>query len=168
MTGLFTRCCIDTSALVDLYRQSLRDERDLELWALFESDAATGCVVSNREVRKELRRGSNGLAKWAVSHGAFFVDPDAYQVELLQKVLEAKGSHAVHLDRQHKYDADPWLAAQGAACGLVVVTCENPRRAHSVPSMCSCLGVEWAHLREYIQVLRGEREPWPTRMCDGA
>ena len=165
MTGLFTRCCIDTSALVDLYRSSLRSDQDPELWALFEADVVAGCVVSHREVRHELRRGSNGLAKWAVGHSSFFVDPDDLQVTALRDVLRRHGAHAVHLDRQHKYDADPWLVAHALACDIVVVTCESPKRAHSVPRMCDLMGAKWANLQDYVAILRGSQAPWPSRMC---
>lgn len=162
MTGLFTHCCIDTSALIDLYDRTMKRQQDERLWTLFSEQVSLGAVVSHREVRKEILRGSDGLVSWAKPRGSFFVDPTAEQVRELQGLLALHGGNAVHLDRQHAHDADPWLVALGKADGLVVVTSESRRRAFGIPSLCDSVGVRWACLTELTQVLRGQQEGWPA------
>jgi len=160
VTGLFTHCCIDTSALIDLYDSTMKHKQDEALWVLFGDHVSLGAVVSHREVRKEILRGSDGLATWAKPRGSFFVDPTAEQVRELQGLLVLHGRNAVHLDRHHAHDADPWLVALGKSDGLVVVTSESRKRAFGIPSLCASVGVRWAGLAELTQVLRGQQEGW--------
>lgn len=160
MTGLFTHCCIDTSALINLYASTLKGDRNLPLWRVFEAHVASGAVVSHREVRKELMRGSDGLVTWAKPRTSFFVDPSAEQVVALRRVLDSFGRNAVHLDRQHRFDADPWLVALGLCAGLVVVTSESTKRPYGIPKMCEWAGVRFATLDQLVELLGGARTDW--------
>jgi len=160
VTGLFTHCCIDTSALINLYAATVKGDRNVPLWRVFEAHVASGAVVSHREVRKELMRGSDGLVTWAKPRASFFVDPSAEQVAALKRALNHFGRNAVHLDRQHRFDADPWLVALGSSAGLVVVTSESPKRPYGIPKMCEWAGVPCATLDQLVELLQGVRSDW--------
>lgn len=140
--SLFTKYCVDTSALVDLNGRLLPASTFPDLFPRVNEAFATGLLLSPREVRRELQNGSEGdeLQRWATDNPSFFVDPDEGQVELVRQMLVQ--FPRVYDTKLHRaIDADPWVIAVAQANGLTVVTSENQDSPKKIPFFCRQLNV---------------------------
>lgn len=140
--SLFTKYCVDTSALVDLHGRLLPAATFPDLFPRVNEAFATGLLVSPREVRRELQNGAEGdeLQRWATDNPSFFVDPDDRQVGLVQQML-VRFPQVYDMKLHRAIDADPWVIAVAQANGLAVVTSENQDSPKKIPYFCRSLGV---------------------------
>lgn len=141
--SLFAKYCVDTSALIDLNGRLLPRKSFPDLFERVDAAFGLGLLVSPREVRKELQNGSAGdeLARWAIDHPAYFIDPDEGQLRLMADLVAA---HPTVYDPKllRSVDADPWVIVVAQANGLVVVTSENQQSTKKIPHFCRELGVD--------------------------
>ena len=139
---LFTKYCVDTSALIDLNGRLLPATSFHDLFPRVHEAFASDLLVSPREVRKELQNGSAGdpLKEWATENPRFFVDPDDGQVARVATLL-AQFPSLYDPKLLRPADADPWVIALAMANGLTVVTSENQDSPKRIPHFCRELGV---------------------------
>lgn len=140
--SLFTRYCVDTSALIDLNGRLLPATSFPDLFPRVDAAFASDLLVSPREVRRELQNGSAGdeLERWATLNPAYFADPDDNQVGLLADLMR-QYPEVYDLKLHRSTDADPWVIVLAQACGLTVVTSENQDSPKKIPHFCRELGI---------------------------
>lgn len=140
--SLFTKYCLDTSALIDLNGRLLPATSFPDLFSRIDAGFASDVLVSPREVRRELQNGSAGdyLERWATENSHYFVDPDDSQLALMGALMTHYPE--VYDTKLHRStDADPWVIALAQAHCLTVVTSENQDSPKKIPHFCRELGV---------------------------
>jgi predicted nucleic acid-binding protein len=144
--------CVDTSALIDLWRR--RYPRDIfpSLWEKLESLIEEGVLVAPTEVKDELQKTDDDLAKWAREHKALFVKMDA---ALQARVKEVLREHPGLVDASKTIpDADPFVIALALERNLAVV-CQEKRNPmpppRKIPDVCGRVGVECVELLELFR-----------------
>lgn len=140
--SLFTKYCVDTSALIDLNGRLLPATSFPDLFSRVDAAFASDLLVSPREVRRELQNGSAGdeLERWATLNPTYFVDPDDSQLAMLTQLM-ARYPEVYDTKLHRSTDADPWVIAVAQAHGLTVVTSENQVSSKKIPHFCRELGV---------------------------
>lgn len=138
--GLFTRYCVDTCSVIDLFGRKFPRDIYPTLWPMFELAASDGVIVSVREVYREIQARDDDVASWAKVHRGVFMDPDAAQRDALEGIV-ARHPECLDLLRRKAVLADPWVVAAAQAWGLTVVTSEGSRSPKKIPAVCDSEGV---------------------------
>ena len=162
--SLFTKYCVDTSALIDLSGRLLPATTFPDLFARLDAGFASDLLVSPREVRRELQNGSAGddLERWATENPAYFVDPDDCQLTLMAQLM-AQYPQVYDSKLHRSTDADPWVIVLAQAHGLTVVTSENQDSPKKIPHFCRELGVPVVNVFGFF-----ECEGWAFNLGEGA
>jgi hypothetical protein len=149
------RFVIDTSSLVRLSRENPRP-RYPKIWDRVEELIERGHLRSPREVRLEIERGDDELAKWAKARLELFADPDRAQALYLEQILR-RFPALVDIDRTGPF-ADPWVIALAMCLNSpeykapedrwIVVAEEQPKGIGStkIPDICSAFSLECINL----------------------
>lgn len=139
---LFTKYCVDTSALINLYGRQFPVSSFPDLFTQVDAAFKSGLLVSTREVRHELQNGSagDGLKDWATAHPDYFVDPDERQIRLMTELLQST-PEVYDAKLLRDVDADPWVIVVAQAHSLAVVTSESPDSTKKIPAFCRQLGI---------------------------
>ncbi len=128
--------CIDTSALIDLWRLYPRDIFS-GLWKNLERLVSQGNIVAPREVLKELEQKEDELLGWARKNRKMFIDLDSEQQQLVKGILK---KYPTLLDPSKSIpDADPFVVALGKK-NYTVVTHEKsggPGGRVRIPDACT-------------------------------
>jgi hypothetical protein len=138
--GLFTKYCIDTCALLDIFGRKFPRDLYTDLWPSFEAAVARGEIISVREVYQEIQRRDDAVVQWAKGHTEFFVDPDESQLSELACIVNRHPDCLDILKRKPAL-ADPWVISAASAWGLTVVTSESPDSPRKIPGVCSSEGI---------------------------
>jgi len=78
MTGLFDdpyKYVLDTSSLIEL-KNKYRPATFKRLWTNFNELCDKRVIISVREVRKEIEKGSDMLVDWVAEHSSMFLTPN--------------------------------------------------------------------------------------------
>lgn len=147
--SLLARYSIDTSALIQPWRDLLPPRRFPSFWHRYAGLFDSGEAIAVDEVNLELkRREGDDLLRWVGDRpSTMFValDTDIQQavLDLLSQSERLIGSHKGH------NAADPWVIALAMARDLTVVTCELPSggaRRPKIPDVCELVGVAWINI----------------------
>lgn len=117
--------CIDTCALIDLWRRHYPPDVFPGLWEDIERLVNHGLLIAPREVLEELRGVDDELLEWAQRHADMFLDPDDDQLREVRAILE-DFPDLIDADKETP-DADPFLIALAKTWSWTVVTSERPR-----------------------------------------
>ncbi len=134
--------CIDTSALVEMWRVTHRPQTFPSLWQDLEKLIKAGKLVSPEEVFEEIKKRDDDLFNWCKQNKSLFKRIDQEQIrELIE--IEKKLENFGHFDREH--DADPWVLALASVKDGIVISQEkytgdfkNPSR---IPDACRALEI---------------------------
>ena len=105
----FPGYCIDTNALIDLWRRFYPLDIFPSLWKDLEALIPEDYLIAPREVLNELEKWDDELLKWAKNHKKMFKDLDYDQMQQVTKVLKDFPS-LVDPDKTTP-DADPFVIA---------------------------------------------------------
>lgn len=148
---LFPGYCIDTNALIDLWRRAYPPDIFPSLWRDLEKLISDGSLISPREVLNELEKKDDELLKWAKNHKKMFQDLDDAQARQVRSIL----NEFSNLIDQHKTtpDADPFVIALAISKGWAVITSEKPSTGGrpKIPDVCKRYGVKCISLIEFFR-----------------
>jgi hypothetical protein len=149
----------DSGPLSWLFHHYYR-KRFPSLWERFDVLVDGGCVVSTREVLREIQDAPHeNLREWAANNHHLFATPTAAEGVFVGQIYAVP--HFQHNIEQQKLLkggklADPFVIARASVEGCAVVTTEKfkPNGA-KVPNICKHFGVECLSLEDFM-----EREEW--------
>lgn len=140
---------IDTSALIDLYKQYPRRIFS-GLWTRFEEMCNEKLIIAPKEVLSELRRQDDDLLQWAKDNGDIFLEPSENEVLILARIFEVYPPQIIA-----KYDTTPWADPLVIACAahyrLGIIQHEsNDSNQYKIPPVARIFGVPCIRLVEFF------------------
>lgn len=137
-TRLTEGYCIDTSALIDLWRRYYPRDIFESLWDDLEKLVNAGHLVAPREVLEEIKKQDDDLLKWSKDHRDMFEKLTEDQVQTVKNILK---DHPRLVDQEKTSpEADPFLIAQAKCRDWAVITSEqsrsNPNAPPKIPDVC--------------------------------
>lgn len=130
--------CIDTNALIDLWRRLHPPDIFPSLWEKIEALIHDGRFIAPREVLNELEKVDDDLLKWAKKHRTIFRDLEIDQQEHVKDRLSIF-PNLVDIDKTIP-DADPFVIALAMTESSTVVTSERlagPGGKPNIPNVCN-------------------------------
>lgn len=143
--------CIDTSALIDLWRKHYPPDVFPSLWKDIEKLVSQGSLIASQEVFNEVKKRDDELLRWANTNKKMFVDLDAGQLQQVGIVL--KDFPQLVDTKKTTPDADPFVIALARSRGWAIITSETPNpggRPH-IPDVCKRYNVRWISLMEFFR-----------------
>lgn len=157
MLELFPGYCIDTNALIDLWRRFYPPDIFTSLWKKIENLISQGELIAPREVFSELEKQDDELFKWVKKHKKMFKDLDNEQMNLMREIER----HFPNLidARKETPDADPFVIALAISKGWTVITSEksaSPGGPPKIPDVCENYNVKCISLIEFFREQKWE------------
>lgn len=149
--------CIDTSALIDFWRDYPHDVFE-GLWRQFEGLVRARRIVAPDEVFAELEQKDDELLEWVKAHRSIFRPCDAEQLADVQKILSDLPT-LVDPDKTVP-EADPFVVAMGKN-GYKIVTSEGIRGPGGRPTIRSACGKYKIECLSLLEFFRRESWHWP-------
>ena len=158
---LFPGYCIDTSALIDLWRRFYPPDVFPSLWQKIEKLISQGWLIAPREVLKELEQKDDELLKWAKERKKIFRKLDYDQINKMRDILR----RFPNLVDENKTipEADPFVIALALSKGWTVITSErpanlqaNPTARPKIPDVCTHYGMKCINLIEFFREQKWE------------
>lgn len=162
---LFPGYCIDTSAIISLWKRAYSPDVFRSLWKNLESLISNGRFIAPREVLNELEKyvdKNDELLKWAKKHRRMFKDLNEEQINQVQNILK----YFPNLVDPNKLtpEADPFVIALAMSIGWTVITSEkpanltaNPAARPKIPDACGHFNVKCIHdLLEFFRIEKWE------------
>ena len=152
---LFPGYCIDTSALVDLWRRRYPPDVFPSLWKKIEDLLSQGRLIAPREVLKDLEKyfdENDELLKWTKKHKGFFEDFDEEQQKQVKNIL-AKFNNLID-EKKTTSESDPFVIALAITKGWKVITSEKPTSPGGkpkIPDVCDKYGIKCIPLLEFFR-----------------
>lgn len=150
---MFPGYCIDTNALIDLWRRVYPQDVFPSLWKSLESIVLSGELVAPREVFKELEKQDDELLAWAKKYKKMFVDLDAQQMLQVQNILR-DFPNFVDTSKTTP-DADPFVIVLAGFKGWTVITSEkanlDPAGKPKIPNVCQNRNVKCIQLLSFFR-----------------
>ena len=149
----------DTSAFSSLFRSFYR-RRFPTLWRQFDELVDERCIVSTREVFREIEDSSiENLRNWATANRNIFTTPTAHEGTFVAQIYSVPHFQQ-NIERQKIYkggkNADPFIIAKAAVSESTVVTMEVKRpNATKIPNICDHFGIPCLTLEGFM-----EEEGW--------
>ena len=144
--------CIDTSALINIWRESYPPDVFPGLIKDIEDLIDKDLLVAPSEVLDELKGRDDDLHRWAMAHRRMFKELTAGELENVRRIL---GQFPDLIDpNKTTPDADPFLIALAMDNGWTVVTSERPRGPLGrprIPDVCRTLGVRCIGLMDLLR-----------------
>jgi predicted nucleic acid-binding protein len=122
--------CIDTCALIDLWRRHYPPDIFPGLWSDIEKLVNQGLLIAPKEVFNELKKVDDDLIDWAKNHQEMFIPLDEEQ---LQEVTNILARSQGLIDARKITEADPFLIALAKCKGWTVITSEKPKTDPNAP-----------------------------------
>lgn len=144
----------DTSAFINGQRDLFRPTTFGPLWDRVAGLIQARQVLAVDEVKREIRRKDDDVAKWVLAQPGLFV-PLTHDI---QKATKAVLTACPRLMAQHganRNSADPFVVGLALARGGTVVTQENAAnssRKPRIPDACAAIGTPWMTLSDFIDV----------------
>lgn len=147
----FPGYCIDTNALIDLWRRFYPSDIFPSLWKDLEDLISENCLIAPREVLSELGKWDDELLKWAKKHKKMFKDLDYDQMQEVTKIL--KDFPSLVDPNKTTPDADPFVIALAISKDWTVVTSEKPSTGGraKIPDVCKKCNVKCISLIEFFR-----------------
>ena len=134
--------CLDTSALIDLWRVHYPPDVFPGIWRDLEGSIRKGRIVAPMEVLRELRARDDELLAWAEGNDTMFITLDEAAIATMGRVIR-DFPRLVDPDRTTP-DADPFVIALALQNDHRVVTSEkataNPDKPR-IPDVCKANAV---------------------------
>jgi len=145
---LFPGYCIDTSALIDLWRRKYPPDVFRSLWGSFENLINQGLIAAPKEVLRELEKRDDELLRWAKQHHSIFIDFDTNQERELKLILAKFPDMVDYLSDSPQ--ADPFIVALAKSIDWLVVSSESPG-INKIPTVCAAFGIKCIQLLEFFR-----------------
>jgi Domain of unknown function (DUF4411) len=143
--------CFDTSALIECWSRSYPPDIFPGLWAKMDALVTRQHVLCPEEVRVELARQEDELAKWVNARPHMFVALD----EAIQMATsEVLAQHPFLMKAtKNRNGADPFVIATARVKSLTVVTEEKGGTAAKpkIPSVCQAIGVPCVNVLSFLR-----------------
>ena len=155
MMELFQYHCIDTSALISMWREHYRPKNFPSVWRLMEQHIDRGELVAPREVYEEPAQGSDDLFEFVKrKQNRLFKELDEEQSKF---VFEVKANFPKLSDYNKAVpDADPFVVALAMQKGWKVVTSESDKSPYKIPAACRFYRIPCLSPADFIQENRWE------------
>lgn len=146
----------DTSAFINGQRDIFRPTTFGPLWDAIAKMIEVQDILAVDEVKREIRRKDDDVAKWVLSQRGLFVSLEHDIQKATKEVLVA----CPRLMAQHganRNSADPFVVGLALARGGTVVTQETPAnspRKPRIPDACIAVGVPWMTLPDFVDAQR--------------
>jgi len=145
--------CIDTCALIDLWRRYYPPDVFESLWQDIEKLVNKGNLVAPNQVYEEIERQDDELREWAKEHKDMFEKLTTDQIETVTEILE---NYPRLVDKEKtSEDADPFLITQAICRDWKVVTSEqsssHPNSPPKIPDVCDNYNVECYDLIDFFR-----------------
>ena len=153
---LFHGYCIDTDALINLWRRIYPRDVFPSLWKEIENLIAQGRLIIPREVLGELENfcdKDDELLKWIKKRKSMKEDLDKEQSKIVKDIL-ANSPKLIDADKPTSSDADPFLIALAKVKNWTVITSEKPTSPGGrpkIPDVCEHFGVKCIQLVEFFR-----------------
>ena len=135
--------CIDSSALIDLWRVYYSPDVFPGIWKDLELSIKKGLIYAPREVYFELQERDDALFTWAKENNAMFVDLNEKELRAVRDVLK---DHPNVIDsKKTTQAADPFVIALSMVRGWTLVTSEKASGdiGHpKIPDVCQRIGLK--------------------------
>jgi hypothetical protein len=147
---LYPGYCIDTSALIDLWRRYYPPDIFQSLWKDIEKLIYQGFIIAPQEVLKEIIKQDDELLEWAKRNRRMFEDLDEDQ---LKEVKIIGKDFPNFIDPNKEIDADPFLVALAKTKEWTIITSEkpNPGGRPKIPDVCKKYNVKCLSLIEFFR-----------------
>lgn len=142
----------DTSAFINGQRDLFLPTTFAPIWSAIASMIEAQQVLAVDEVKREIGRKDDDVAKWVLAQQRLFVPLDHDIQKATKEVLAA----CPRLMAQHganRNSADPFVVGLALARGGTVVTQETPAkssRTPRIPDACAVAGVPWMTLPQFV------------------
>jgi predicted nucleic acid-binding protein len=133
---------LDTSALIDAWRNQYRPSVFPSVWEKMTALIAGGELVASMSVRDEIRAQDDELAEWVENHPVLFLEDDD-EVQARVRRLYAEWPRPTDFMR-FLAGADPFVIGRAACHGFAVVTSERFSGSldhPKIPDACRHYGV---------------------------
>lgn len=143
--------CFDTSVLIECWSRSYPPDVFPGLWVKLDALIAQQEVLCADEVRVELERQEDDLAKWIKVRPHLFVPLDDAIQRATSEVLA--GHPLLMKATKNRNGADPFVIATAQVRGLTVVTEEKggTDTKPKIPSVCAALQVPCINVLSFIR-----------------
>jgi Domain of unknown function (DUF4411) len=143
--------CFDTSVLIECWSRSYPPDVFPGLWVKLDALIAQQEVLCADEVRVELERQEDDLAKWIKMRPQLFVPLDDAIQRATSEVLV--GHPLLMKATKNRNGADPFVIATAQVRGLTVVTEEQggTDTKPKIPSVCAALRVPCVNVLSFIR-----------------
>ncbi len=145
--------CIDTNALVDLWRRLYPKDVFPSLWKNIEELIRSGALITPREVLNELEQIDDDLLKWLKTQRSMIV---GLQSEHQDRVKEILRIYPTLIEPNKTIpDADPFVIALAMTESAIVVTNERlagPGGRPKIPNVCLKYQIKCLNLLEFFRV----------------
>lgn len=143
--------CFDSSAFINPFRRYYPFDVFPTFWKAIESRIASGTIVACDEVKHEINKKDDDLAKWAKTQAGLFVPIDADQQ---RHMIEIVGRFPSWVNAgSTKNAADPFVVALGRSRGLTVV--HDERRGSTsdpkIPFVCGHYKVKELNVVQFMR-----------------
>jgi len=142
----------DTSAFINGRRDLFRPKTFGPLWDMIATLIEARQILAVDEVKREIRRKDDDVAKWVLSQQRLFV-PLAHDIQKATKEVLAACPRLIAQQGANRNSADPFVVGLALARGGTVVTQETPAnssRKPRIPDACVALAVPWMTLPEFV------------------
>lgn len=143
--------CFDTSALIECWTRSYPPDIFPGLWLKLDQLIAEQQILCPEEVRVELARQDDDLAKWCKDRPRLFLElDDAVQVATSQVLAQ----HPLLMKAtKNRNGADPFVIATARVRSFTVVTEEQggTDTKPKIPSVCHALGVPCVNVLQFLR-----------------
>jgi predicted nucleic acid-binding protein len=143
--------CFDTSVLIECWSRSYPPDVFPGLWLKLDELIANQEVLCPDEVRVELARQDDDLAKWVKARPHLFVPLD----EAVQRATsEVLALHPLLMKAtKNRNGADPFIIATARVRNLTVVTEEKGGTSAKpkIPSVCDALSVPCVNVLSFLR-----------------
>lgn len=143
--------CIDTSAIIDLWRRHYPPDVFESLWRDIEGLIGQGMLVAPQEVFDEIASLDDELLKWAKQNKHMFESLDLSQISEVT-TIEREFPNLVDPNKQTP-DADPFIIALAKTKCWAVITSEKPGTENrpKIPDVCRRKSVRCLSLIEFFR-----------------
>ena len=142
--------CIDTSALIDLWRRYYPPDIFQSLWKDIEILIHQGFIIAPKEVLREIEKRDDEFLEWAKKHRDMFNDLDEEQLIDTRIILK---DFPNLIDPNKEIDADPFLVALAKTKEWTVITSEKPSSGGrpKIPDVCKKYNIKCISLIEFFR-----------------
>lgn len=159
--GLLQFYSFDTSAFVNGQRDIFKPTTFGALWDTIAKMIDAGTVLSVDEVKHEIKRKDDDVAKWIGGRRRLFV-PLEYDIQKATKEVLAACPRLMAQHGANRNSADPFVVGLALARGGTVVTQEtasNSSRRPRIPDACVAVDVQWMTLPDFV-----DAQGWTLRL----